>query len=309
MKIASRITRLLTVSLFFSLLFLSCEKNESASSTPAEKEEFAIATSEADAEAEVIFDDVFNNVLGVNKEVGIGGTGVFSRPAIPVSSENATINSIEKTYGVDTTACFSVSFVQASNSSRFPLTVTIDFGRGCTGRDGKVRKGKLVIAYTGPLFIPKNSATTSFEGFAIDNVQVQGTHKIINEGSQDKKAFKVIITRAKLSKDNGNFSEWNSERTITQAEGGLTPFIALDDAFTITGKASGSVQKDDKFFQWSTEITEALVKKFACRWIVKGSLSFRKSNATELLLDYGTGNCDNKAIFTLNGQAREISLH
>lgn len=309
MKIASRITRLLTVSLFFSLLFLSCEKNKSESSTTAEREEFAVATSEADAEAEVVFDDVFNNVLGVNKEVGIGGTGVFSRPVMPISAENATVYNTETTYGVDTTTCFSVSFAPTSNSARFPLKVIIDFGTGCTGRDGKLRKGKLVIVYTGPLFMSGNSATTSFEDFSIDNVQVQGTHKITNVGSQDKKAFKVIITGAKLSRANGNFSEWNSERMITQTEGGLTPFIPLDDSFTITGKANGSLQKGNKFFQWSTDITEPLVKKFVCRWIVKGSLSFRKSNTTELLLDYGTGNCDNKAIFTLNGQAREISLH
>ena len=33
---------------------------------------------ESDAEAEAVFDDVFDNVMGVNAEVGIGGTGFLA---------------------------------------------------------------------------------------------------------------------------------------------------------------------------------------------------------------------------------------
>ena len=73
-------TRLLTVVLLISLTALfSCQK-ENSKATQAENEQYAQAVSESDAESQAIFDDVFDNVIGVNTEVGVGGTGVFAQP-------------------------------------------------------------------------------------------------------------------------------------------------------------------------------------------------------------------------------------
>lgn len=308
MKFSSSLTRMLTVVLCTTVVFMtSCKKEGSETETAAQKEEFAMASSDADAEAEVIFDDVFNNVVGVDAEVGIGGTGVFGSANTNAGGIGSEV--LSGANGVDTIRCFTVTYTQLSAPARFPLKVVIDFGAGCTGRDGRTRKGKIVIVYTGPLFIPGNSTTTSFEGYTVNNVTVEGTHKISNNSTPNIKSFKVMVIGAKLSKENGNFTQWNSEKTISQTEGLGTPLFPLDDAFKLEGGANGAVKKGDKFFQWSTIITEPLVKKFTCRWIAKGVVVMQKSNAPVAELNYGTGSCDNKATLTINGQVREITLH
>jgi hypothetical protein len=294
-------TGLLAAILVTALVFSACKKQDDNSSGAAGKEEFATVASQSDATAEVVFDDVFNNVLGVSSEVGIGGTGVFGR--VDVSS--GSTNRVE---GVDSITCYAVTIKQLS-ATRFPLQITIDFGTGCTGRDGRIRKGKIIVTYTGHLFIPGNSATTTFDGYYIESLKVEGTHKLTNTGTTDKKSYTTQIINAKLSQANGNYIQWNSEKTIAQIEGAATPLIGIDDAYNITGQAGGAVQKDGKYFQWSTAITSPLTKRFTCRWIAKGTLNLKKGNDAVAVLDYGSGGCDNKATFTVNGAVHEITLY
>lgn len=283
---------LLATIMVTALAFSACKKQDDASSGTAGRTEFAAVTSEAEASAEVVFDDVFNNVMGVSTEVGIGGTGVFGR--------------IE---GVDSSACYAVVTKQLNDATRFPLQITIDFGDGCIGRDGRVRKGRIVIVYTGHLFLPGNSATTSFEGYYLGNLKVEGTHKLTNTGTSDKKSYTTRVSNARLSTINGNYIQWNSEKTITQTEGGATPLLGLDDVYMLTGEAGGSVLVNNKYFQWSTAITTPLMKRFICRWISSGTLALMKGNDAVSVLDYGTGACENQATFTVNGQVKEITLH
>lgn len=306
MKSLTSLTRVLTAMSIIALFtFISCKKESSSLGTPAEQAEFAAATAESDAEAEVVFDDVFDNVVGVDTEVGIGGTGVFGG-----ANNNSGMGQeiISGANGADSTRCFTVTYTQLNAPARFPLKVVLDFGAGCTGRDGRTRKGKIITVYSGPLFIPGNSTVTTFEGYSVNDITVEGTHKTTNVSTQDKKAFRVVVLGAKLTKPNGNYSQWNSEKTIAQVEGLGTPLFPLDDVFKVDGGANGAVKRGDKFFQWSTNITEPLVKKFTCRWIVKGTVVMRKSNAAVAELNYGAGDCDNKATMTVNGEVREITL-
>jgi hypothetical protein len=300
----SCVTRVFTMATLVTIVIVaSCKKDNSAAGTQAEKEEFATVTSESDAEAEVVFDDVFDNVMGVNDEVAIGGTGVFGRVAV---GSNTVDDSGNRLTGTDST-CFAVSITQVG-STRFPLKVVIDFGAGCTGKDGRIRKGKIIAVYTGRLILPGNAATITFDGYGVNDISVEGTYKITNTSTQNKKSFTTQVIGARLSKPNGNFTQWNSEKTVAQIEGLGTPFLPLDDWFEVSGQANGAVKRGDRYFQWSTVINQPLLKKYLCRWIVKGTITLSKSNTAVAVLDYGSGSCDNKATFSVNGTAREITL-
>jgi len=289
---------ILTTVLVTGLFLSACKKQDDESGANG-KEAFAMAASESDAAAEGVFDDVFNNVMGVSPEVGIGGTGVFGRMDV----------STGRVDGVDSTPCYTVTIKQLSTATRFPLQITIDFGSGCTAKDGRTRKGKITIVYTGSLVNSGNSATTVFDNYYLDNIKIEGTHKLTNTGTPDKKSYTTQVINAKLSESSGNYIQWNSEKTVTQVEGGATPLIGLDDAYNITGNAGGSVQLNGKYFQWSTAITAPLLKRFSCPWIVKGTLSLNKGSDAVAVLDYGSGTCDNKGSFTVNGSIHEITLH
>src|SRR5687767_14772075 len=79
MRITPKATKFFLFFLMAStLIFVGCEK-ESNEVSQEDNEQFSQATLESDAEAEATFVDVFDNVIGVNTGVGIGGTGLFGQ--------------------------------------------------------------------------------------------------------------------------------------------------------------------------------------------------------------------------------------
>jgi hypothetical protein len=298
-------TRLATLVLLFSItLFISCEKE--LSSDPTEEATAANISSEADAESEIVFNEVFDNVMGVNNDVGLAGVGVFGQKATDQIGISARVD-----------ACPNVTVTHANTPDIFPVKIEMDFGTGCTGRDGRKRSGKIVSVYTNRLIIPGAKATTTFVDFKIDSIKVEGTHVITNLNIVTSQNFihkwKVVVEGAKLTKPNGNYTEWNSTRTVTQIEGSGTIYLPLDDIYKIEGGGSGKVKRGDRLVLWKEEITEPLIKKFSCRWIVKGILKVVRQNLSTTsiyaaTLNYGNGDCDKKAVITVNGVSREITL-
>ena len=119
------------------------------------------------------------------------------------------------------------------------------------------------------------------------------------------------MRNGKLTKPNGNYTQWSSTKTITQIEGNATPILPLDDVFSIKGESNGTIKRDSTLYQWSARTLpdHPLIKRFACRWIVKGKIAIRRTNSDVAVIDYGTGQCDNKATITINGATFEITLH
>lgn len=306
MKKTALFTRLIAAAFFASLVMIACKKENSGSLSPAEEEQAANYSSESEAENEVVFNDVFDNVMGVNTEVGIGGTGIFGR-----------VSANGREMGTDSLpSCTKVSISFLNAPARFPVKIVIDFGvNGCLGRDGHMRYGKIITEYTGALIEPGNSATTVFDGFKFDSISVQGKHKITNTtaAGNNQRQFTIEVTDAKLTKPNGNYSLWSNQRVITQVEGNGTPLFPRDDIFKITGSAYGQVKHGDSIYGWRSEITEPLIKKFTCRWISKGIIKVRRETLSSnsqwvATLDYGAGDCDSLATLTINGVSNQIQL-
>jgi len=309
MKLIFSPTRLAVLVLVSLIVFGSCQKDLSEDTN--QEEEFASqASSEADAEADDIFNEVFDNVMGVNADVAFGGTGVFGQMNPGTSGGTARL-----------TACPDVTITQLSAVDPFPVKIVMDFGTGCTGRDGRIRSGKIVSVYSNRLFVFGATATTEFVNFTIDSIKVQGTHIITNQGEPIstspniciKHKWKVEVRNAKLTKPNGNYTEWTSTKTITQLEGWCTPYIHIDDIYRIDGAAHGKVKRGDLLIAWNSEITEPLIKKFTCRWLVKGIIRTARVNLTTnspwvATINYGPGTCDNKAEVTINGITHNITL-
>jgi len=294
MKIRFITAALLPLLLFFSLLTISsCQKEDSQNGTVEEQEiDASKASSEADSEAEIVFNGIFDDAMGVNDEVGVGGTGVFGRLNV----------------------CPVVTVTRLNPPDLFPVRILMDFGtNGCIGPDGHFRKGKVITTYTNRLMIPGAIATTIFDGFYFDSTKVEGTHKITNTSATNiARRFTVNVIEAKLTKPNGNFIEWNSEKVITQLEGLSTP-APMDDIFKIEGGSRGRVKRGALLVGWQSTILEPLVKRFNCRWIVRGVIRTVRLNATTnspwiAVLNFGNGNCDNLAVITINGVSYQITL-
>lgn len=280
----------------------SCKKETSESEGTPQQQEASLAASESEATAEIIFNDVFDNVIGANSQVGIEGVGVFGRMA--------TTNETTGTQG-----CYTVAVTQLVQGQFFPLRIVIDFGTaGCTGKDGRTRSGKIITEYAGRLTTPGNTSTTVFENYKVDSLTIEGSYKIANTGNANMRQFTVDVTGARLSKPNNNFIRWNSHKIITQTEGLGTPDIHTDDVFTISGYSSGELSTKTFATAWESNIKEALQKRFTCRWISKGIVEVKRQNLNSDSpwlgnLNYGGGDCDNKAILTVNEITHQITLH
>ncbi|HYC39344.1 MAG TPA: hypothetical protein VEB63_02565 [Chitinophagaceae bacterium] len=289
------------------LLLNSCEREDSQAATEQEVTASRVST-EADGEAEVIFNGLFDDALGVNNQVGMGGTGIFGRNMANVPGETGET--------MRPGSCPTVRITHPTNHF-FPVHVVLDFGSGCIGRDGRHRRGKILITYTNRLTIPGAVAETTFDGFYVDSIHVEGVHRIENTGSlvPPARSFKVDVIHGKLTKPNGDYTEWDSHKEIVQIEGLLTPDFPHDDIFRITGHAEGNVRRGNLLVRWTSNIREPLIKRFNCRWLVKGVVrTVRGPNTNhpwvaELDFGYPTpGTCDNQAKITVNGRVHIITL-
>jgi hypothetical protein len=296
-----------TLFIFFLVFSISCTKEKSNSGTDAQEEQVSMVSSESDAEAEGIFNGTFDDVMGVNDDVGMAGTGIFGRAANTGLGESARV-----------TACYTVTITHP-NGTPFPARVLIDFGTtACMGPDGHTRRGKVICEYTNRLIVPGAIGATHFENFYFDSIKVEGTHKITNMSSPITtqpltRKFVVEVIDGKLTRANGNFIEWNSTKTIEQTEGLITPDRPIDDAFKITGSARGRAQRDNLLVAWESNVVEPLIKRFTCRWISKGTIKTVRLNTTPndrwvAVLNFGAGTCDNRAVITINGIPHEITL-
>jgi hypothetical protein len=305
-----RATRLLTAAFCASLLLVSCQKDSSTENlSPQDEEQASVATAESEAQSDGIFDGIFDDVMGVNTEVGLGGTGVFSGRTI--SGLDATGRMMD-TY---TVGCMTVTVEHLSTTAVFPVRITTDFGTtGCTGRDGRVRYGKIITTYSGRMIVPGSTATTTFDGYRVGDISVSGTHTTLNQSTANERKFVVEVGNARLSWPNGNYIQRTARRVITQVEGLGTPLLPGDDIFTITGNASGTVKRGTLAANWEAAITEPLRKRFNCQWISSGIVKTVRRNQSSTspwvgVLHYGAGTCDNKATLTINGVERQITLH
>jgi hypothetical protein len=306
MKILSNPSRLLTaIIVSTALIIFSCKKETSDTLSPQDEEQANITASESDAEAEGVFNGVFDDIIGVNNDVGISGTGIFGRSGSlgSLSSIDARVDNVNLQ-----PSCLHVT----TSGTTFPLTITLDFGSGCTASDGHFRKGKIIITYSNRLLKPGAMATAKFEDYYIDSIHIENstTHTITNTGTTDAWQFTIDI-HAKLSKTNGNYSEWISHRVITRIERNLTS--VLDDIYKITGSASGKVKRNDVIVAWKAEIINYLIKRFSCHWISAGKVRIVRENLSANSqwagsLDYGPGNCDKIATLTVGNRTIQITL-
>lgn len=199
-------------------------------------------------------------------------------------------------------SCFTLTISPKDNT--WPKTLTLDFGTGCT-IDNITRKGKIIAVFADRFKNPGAKVTVNFENFQVNDHKIEGTSIISNNGKNASGNFNytVEVSNAKISTTDKIFS-FSSVNNIELIEGSAssTPF---DDVFSITGSANGTSSKGKDF---AVSIVKPLIKKMACGFIVAGSADITSGASPTQTLDYGSGDCDEKATVTVSGITKEIAL-
>lgn len=191
-----------------------------------------------------------------------------------------------------------------------PRVTTIDFGSGCTGMDGRVRSGKIIVTYDGKYRDPGTTITITFDNFFVNGNQILGTKTIHNDGANGNGnlSFSIHVEGSVIRANNAGTITWVSDRVREWIAGEPTP-SRDDDQYSVTGTGSGVASNGDEF---SLTIVEPLIRNLApqCRrHFVSGQVLLQRSGRPDKLVDFGNGACDDLATVTVNGVAHIIHLH
>lgn len=189
-------------------------------------------------------------------------------------------------------------------------TMSIDFGTGCACLDGRTRKGKIMVSYTGNYFETGAVKTITFQNYFVNDYEVQGTRTITNNGQDATThhwSWGIVATNMKITKPDGTWVQWSSTRTREMIDGFNTPANWSDDVYQSTGSFTGSNSEGKNF---TANITTPLIRRIACNWIDTGVITIAVSGETlNHVLDFGNGTCDNLATITTGSVILNITLH
>lgn len=207
-------------------------------------------------------------------------------------------------------ACANVEIVAADNSTLLHPrgTIVIDFGEGCADDRGNVRKGKIIITFDGRRFFPESSVVTTFEGYSINDIQIEGTRTVTNSSGslEDHPSFTIIVEGGKVTWPDGTFATRESNRKKEW----IRATNPLNDEWRVTGNAAGTNRNE---VSYTMEITEALIFKRQCAvssriFIPVAGEKVLTTENRQMKINYGDGECDRMVTVTINGQTREVEV-
>lgn len=281
MKTQIRIT-LIALSLAVTIFNQGCQKEE------IRKPVFPSKIAQDNAVAENAFSDLGNQV-----QVGI------TQAQDNIENPGKSLNLMNSTCAIVTITPFDLV--------TFPKTIDIDYGTtGCYGNDGKLRKGKVHITTTGWYREEGTVITITPEDYTVDGVLLEGIEVVTNNGRNvnDNLYYTVFVDGTATTTE--GVIQWTSERENEWIAGEPTVLNPWDDEYLITGTQNGVTAQGETY---EIVILEPLHIKLNCGYISAGSLRLTSPNLqSDVIVDYGDGDCDNIAVITYNGQSYTIIM-
>jgi hypothetical protein len=279
-----------------AICVIGCQKESNTTVNAPLSNEDAVKAAKATIQAREAVNEVFKNIMQFN---------VFSPGKIGTrGTANGGSTGLQNADNVN--GCYEVSF-ETPPGAYIPNKMTIDYKKGECGWG---LKGKLIIEFDSS----RDSVfkvTASLDKFYVhDTLAVEG--KLILEylykGNNGNLVYKQTVQDAKISTPNGDFATLKGMHNVQQTAGAGN-WDYFDDVFEIGNASnySGAYKLGNLQQSWSAKVTDPLIIKHSCPWITKGKEALQL-DATQALLDYGNGNCDNKATITIGGNTFDITL-
>ncbi|MCP4312719.1 MAG: hypothetical protein GY790_15765 [Bacteroidetes bacterium] len=193
------------------------------------------------------------------------------------------------------------------SGATFPKEIVIDYGDGCSGRQGMGRAGTVSIVMSDTITVAGAVYTVTFDSVTVGNRLIEKTSTMTNEGVNENgnwviSSEMVMITTKKkqnnimyIKREFSGQKEWLSGFETPENE---------DDQFLKSGGGTITVNDSMKF---EREITEPLFIDRTCRYPMSGVVEITR-NDEFMTINYGDGECDNIALVTKDGIEEEIEL-
>jgi hypothetical protein len=267
----------IAVSLMF-IGFNSCQKDETTSTTDeVTLSQQETQTEEALADVDLLVDEAVDSNFSLLKSATIESSAYLNDCPVITVDKTAT-----------------------------PQVMTIDFGTACTGKDGKVRSGKITVTSTSFTTFP-SVRDRSFDNYSVDGKKIEGS--VTKTITKDQ----VNNIRTAVLQENITITFPNNEGTATRVANLTrqyqrnTPANSADNQIVSWGTVEFTRISGVKVTKTITS-TDPLVFKVSCQHIVSGTVSVTTSDNRSWTLNYGDGTCDNKATLTIGTKTKEIKI-
>lgn len=285
-------TTLVIASLFaIALGISSCNKG----SDPISGEVAQTAMNEATVNAQTgEVDDMANNQLNVSDPAGRTDTNL----------DDAR------------TGCNTTVITRTAAGDKTSGQITIDFGTtGCKDPWGNVRKGKIIITWSGGRwFLAGATHTITFQGYSINDVKFSDNdfRTVTNISTPNSPlTFKIEASHNLTWPDGTTASrllhitrQWVRTQTVLDDKLVYSQTVGADNAASGTNR-HGKV--------YSVQITVPLEFSRSCAISnkvfkpVKGTLVITYDNTKKVTIDFGDGRCDNTFTITSGGNSRVVA--
>lgn len=263
--------RLIVAFFTMSIFLTSCDKEENNTN---EDVNFSSDDSTRAAKMDNIADGTFNIMEQAFVENETEGRGVTQFSLFP--------------------ACTVITVGMQGNV----FTILLDFGDSCTLNNGNVVSGSIFLEY-GPLVSGTYTVNYTFQDFVFNGNAVSGggtiLYEIANQNGNPQSTVNESIT---VSFPNNSVTGTRNGIRISEWVEGVGSGNWVDNVYHVTGNWQTQFTNG---FDRSGEVTETLVYKTACPYLVAGRLEVTQDGVTAAI-DFGDGACDNQAVFIYNGQ-------
>ncbi len=188
-----------------------------------------------------------------------------------------------------------------------PRTITLDFGtENCTALNGRLRRGRILVTYTGRYRDEGTVITITPENYYVNNNLVLGTKTVTNMGPDtDGHPYFTVVVNGSLTAADGSWTSTHAAaRVRTWIAGSDTQELA-DDVYLITGSGSG-VNRNG--IPYTVHIANALRVALNCAYITQGTVHITPTGRPMRVIDYGNGTCDGTFTVTVNGQTFTVTI-
>ncbi len=274
------------------VVLVSCKKNDETTTTKPDTFNSADNVNAAtdNAIANVMFDDVYKQVdySSTKMKDSCGGKKSMN----------------------DYYTCATISLGAGEfDLTTWPKHVTVDFGTGCTGTDGRTRKGKVIYTASNWMHEAGSVCTVTTNNYYVDGYKIEGTKTITNQGinSNQHLSYHVVVANGVITHPTGEHHTWSTDRVTEWISGESTLLNPWDDKFSTTGSANG-VTTTNVNYTITIDNANPLITEWICRYIEQGKLTITVGTQPSILVDYGNTGCDANASFTIYGYTYNVTM-
>ncbi len=220
-------------------------------------------------------------------------------PAIYQSARFTKGTGVQNTFSLS--SCDTLTYVSGDTTDFIPNPIyTLHANGACSlvMPDGKSRSGKITVRLTGRVRVPGSQMILKLNDYAASGINYGCDSLVVTtkESTASYAIFGIKLVNG-ICKTNLYSIKYKFERTFTIYPAG--DFVSADAVTYVYGDASGT-NRQGKNFSTNTAQGTSLVKHKTCQYFDKGTMELTPEGFKTRTINFGDGNCDDEATFTVN---------